>query len=417
MSALAWGRKVSPEFRRIARDVAADTDIDANHLMAVMAFETGRTFRADIRNPASGGTGLIQHMPSTAKGFGTTTDELAAKTPERQLNEDVRRYFRQYKGRLRSLSDTYMAVLWPAAIGKPEDFVLIDDDDGKAYIQNRGLDLNKDGRITKAEATAHVERLLAEGLLPQNRTEEDETTTAEVIMPETSTLTTAAGGLLGMLNPIAGILFQAFAPKVQERLAGAVDRAGGTPGAGQAIANALSQAILGQATAATGKMDELEAVAVARQNPEIVASVAAVAQQTAEAKLKEFAPILEQTVEWDKAKWQAEREGRDAAADRIIKERGAGLWDMTKTLVSNTEGQVWFILVALATGVGAAFWFGKDAIAYAILTLSGPILGQVMKNKAQPNDYRFDGTKESSEQTQALTSIMQQDSANRGATR
>ena len=64
-----------------------------------------------------------------------------------------------------------MAILWPAAIGRPLDFVLFDKSDAghpKRYIQNAGLDFNKDGLITKAEATARVVRLLDKGLRPEN---------------------------------------------------------------------------------------------------------------------------------------------------------------------------------------------------------------------------------------------------------
>jgi hypothetical protein len=46
-------------------------------------------------------------------------------------------------------------------IGKPNTYVLFDKSDPanpKRYIQNAGLDYNKDGRITKAEATARVSR-------------------------------------------------------------------------------------------------------------------------------------------------------------------------------------------------------------------------------------------------------------------
>ena len=48
-----------------------------------------------------------------------------------------------------------MAVLWPAAVGKKEDYVLFEAGTA-AYRQNDGLDLNEDGAITKAEATQKV---------------------------------------------------------------------------------------------------------------------------------------------------------------------------------------------------------------------------------------------------------------------
>jgi hypothetical protein len=60
-----------------------------------------------------------------------------------------------------NLSDMYMAVLFPAAVGKSDDFVLFGNGamsgyTGRAYDQNRGLDKNGDGSVTKAEASAKV---------------------------------------------------------------------------------------------------------------------------------------------------------------------------------------------------------------------------------------------------------------------
>lgn len=163
---LAWGAKVSPTFRDRVRWIAEDLELDPNDLMACMAWESGRSFRPDVKNMAgSGATGLIQFMPSTARGLGTTTDELAAMTAEDQLNF-VWKYFSPYKGRLKSLPDIYMAILWPKGVGQPDDYALFTG--GVAYRQNAGLDTNKDGRVTKREAAAKVMGLLAEGLRPGN---------------------------------------------------------------------------------------------------------------------------------------------------------------------------------------------------------------------------------------------------------
>src|SRR5262245_63745597 len=73
---LAWGKKVSPAFKRRVIEISAELGMDPNNLMAAMAFESGRTFRADIENPLSGAVGLIQFMPATAKGLGTSTSAL-----------------------------------------------------------------------------------------------------------------------------------------------------------------------------------------------------------------------------------------------------------------------------------------------------------------------------------------------------
>jgi hypothetical protein len=168
---LAWGKKVSKRFRVRIREVAANLQTDPNFLMACMAFESAGTFSSSIKNGAgSGAVGLIQFMPSTAQALGTTTERLVAMSAVRQL-EFVEKYFIWTKGRLNTLEDVYMAILWPSAIGKPQNYVLFDKNDPahpKRYIQNAGLDFNKDGLITKAEAARKVQIRLDEGLLPAN---------------------------------------------------------------------------------------------------------------------------------------------------------------------------------------------------------------------------------------------------------
>ncbi|HEV2123198.1 MAG TPA: lytic transglycosylase [Chloroflexota bacterium] len=166
---MAWGAKVSPTFRERVRWIANTLKLDANDLMTCMAWESGRTFSPSKKNLAgSGATGLIQFMPATARGLGTTTAQLAKMTAEDQLNF-VYKYFRPWDGKLKNLSDTYMAILWPKAVGQPEHYVLWD----KAkmpttFRQNAGLDLNKDGRVTKAECSAKLYAMKAEGLKPGN---------------------------------------------------------------------------------------------------------------------------------------------------------------------------------------------------------------------------------------------------------
>lgn len=168
---LCWGARVSPAFRAGVRRIGLRLEINPDFLMACMAFETGRTFDPAIRNAAgSGAVGLIQFMPSTAAALGTSTEALAAMTAPQQLMF-VEAYFKPWAGRLRTLSDVYMAILWPGAIGKPEGFVLFDQADKahpKLYLQNAGLDFDHDGKITKAEAAAGPARQLDAGLRPGN---------------------------------------------------------------------------------------------------------------------------------------------------------------------------------------------------------------------------------------------------------
>lgn len=163
-NAIAWGSKVSPVFRDRVIWIANDLGFEADWLMACMAWESNETFRSDIRNMAgSGATGLIQFMPSTAVALNTTTADLAKMTPEDQLNY-VWKYFAPYKGRINSLGDMYMAILWPAGVGKPDNYVLWDKrTKPTTYRQNSGLDINRDDKITKAEAVSKVQEKLVKG--------------------------------------------------------------------------------------------------------------------------------------------------------------------------------------------------------------------------------------------------------------
>lgn len=166
---IAWGSKVSPTFKERVLWIADNLGCSANDLMACMAWESAETFRSDIKNAAgSGATGLIQFMPSTARGLGTTTAALAKMTPEDQLRY-VYKYFQPYAGRLNNLGDVYMAILWPKGVGKPDHYVLFDRSKSPTtFRQNAGLDVNKDGLVTRAECLVKVNEKLAKGLRDGN---------------------------------------------------------------------------------------------------------------------------------------------------------------------------------------------------------------------------------------------------------
>jgi hypothetical protein len=134
--------------------------------MACIAWESGETFRADIKNAAgSGAVGLIQFMPSTAKALGTSTEHLSRMSPEDQINY-VYKYFKSYTGRLHNLGDLYMAILWPKGVGKPDAYPLFDRrKTPTTFRQNAGLDIDKNGVVTRGECIAKVKGKLAKGLM------------------------------------------------------------------------------------------------------------------------------------------------------------------------------------------------------------------------------------------------------------
>lgn len=170
---IAWSAKVSREFVDRVQWIVEALKMPASgchDLMACMAWESGETFSPSIVNGAgSGATGLIQFMPATARGMGITVEQLSLLTAEQQLDY-VYKYFLPYKGRLKNLGDLYMAILWPAAIGKPDNHVLwTRDARPTTYRQNIGLDVDKNGAITRGECIVKVNQKLTKGLQPEYR--------------------------------------------------------------------------------------------------------------------------------------------------------------------------------------------------------------------------------------------------------
>lgn len=157
--------ELSGDFLDRTNQIAEGLKIPGKWLMAVMSFETGGTFAADVKNGAgSGATGLIQFMKSTAQDLGTTTGELARMTPEDQLAY-VQKYLHKQMNavglsKINSLEDLYMLVLHPRSAGKGSDYEMFSAGT-KVYAQNSGLDVNGNGVITPGEAAAKVREHLA----------------------------------------------------------------------------------------------------------------------------------------------------------------------------------------------------------------------------------------------------------------
>ncbi len=153
-----YNPNVSTNFLNKVKTIGLNLGLTPEYLMAVMGFETGGTYSPSIRNPVSGATGLIQFMPSTAIGLGTSVSKLAQMTAIEQLDY-VEKYLRPYKGRFSTLEDAYMAVLWPVAVGKGSNYVLFRSGTIQ-YTQNSGLDANRDGVVTASEAANKVRKYL-----------------------------------------------------------------------------------------------------------------------------------------------------------------------------------------------------------------------------------------------------------------
>ncbi|MFG0827907.1 hypothetical protein ACF8R6_05940 [Pseudomonas sp. CJQ_7] len=149
-------------FKAKVISIAKGLSVDPNWLMAVMAFETGEKFSPGVLNGlGSGAIGLIQFVPSTAAGLGTTTQRLARMTAVQQLDY-VEKYYKPFSGRMRNLGDAYMAVFWPPGIGRPDSYVLFTSAD-PAYEKNKRLDRGNKGYITRGDCVVRVNAAFEKG--------------------------------------------------------------------------------------------------------------------------------------------------------------------------------------------------------------------------------------------------------------
>ena len=143
------------EFTEKVASICSQLNIKPEWLMFVMWFES--KLNPQAVNPISGATGLIQFMPSTARGLGTTTAVLKRMSNVQQLDY-VLAYLRPYKGRMKTWVDVYLAVFYPRAMGNP-NFVITSDIVAK---QNKIFDLNKDLDISVKEIETALRKQIPE---------------------------------------------------------------------------------------------------------------------------------------------------------------------------------------------------------------------------------------------------------------
>lgn len=134
------------------REVSSRLAINPNWLMAIIHWESARTFSASVKNPYTNATGLIQFMPATAIDLGTTIEKLAVMSAVEQL-EWVYKYYVRYRSKLKSYTDLYLTTFYPIAVGKSSNYVLGTSDIRirKIAQQNPAFDVNRDQKITKGE--------------------------------------------------------------------------------------------------------------------------------------------------------------------------------------------------------------------------------------------------------------------------
>lgn len=141
-------------------------NISEDDLYSAMSFETGGTLKANQWNKGGApAVGLIQfYKGQGAKTVGKTVQQLSKMNRVEQMD-----YVDKYLDRTGldniknpTLEDLYMSIFMPAAMGKPGSHAVgrrgAKDFSGKVYRQNKGFDVNKDGKITKDEISASLRK-------------------------------------------------------------------------------------------------------------------------------------------------------------------------------------------------------------------------------------------------------------------
>ena len=166
---------LTTEFLTKVNEVASDLNADPDDLLQIIRFETAGSFDPKKKSGTSTATGLIQFTPAALDSLSEYDPTLVMKINEQlgtsgkldinkiaKLNsveqmDIVQSYFEMngkkygYDGKKEwTASDLYMAVLWPAAVGKGSKYEL--DMNAQEYYANQGLDKDGNGRISVEEA-------------------------------------------------------------------------------------------------------------------------------------------------------------------------------------------------------------------------------------------------------------------------
>lgn len=146
-------------FEKKVREVSKKLQIPPEWLMAVMYNES--KFDASVSNlKGSGAVGLIQWMPETAKEYDITTKQLKNLNHCEQL-DFVETYLQKVKkkyGKFNSLTDLYLAILYPKALSNNSLNILFKKG-SVSYTMNAGLDEDNDGKISVLDIDLRMKRL------------------------------------------------------------------------------------------------------------------------------------------------------------------------------------------------------------------------------------------------------------------
>jgi hypothetical protein len=141
---------------------ASAIGVNPSWLMCVFHFETAGTLDPKKTN-SIGSVGLIQFTRDkkgedfkTINGKKYSLAYIKNLTFEKQMLL-VTDYLKPYSGKIKSFTDLYLAVFFPLAIGKDDNFTLQTKNLTASLIakQNPIFDQNKDAKLTKNEVTSY----------------------------------------------------------------------------------------------------------------------------------------------------------------------------------------------------------------------------------------------------------------------
>ncbi len=149
---------------------SSNLGVDPNWLLAVMYFETAGTLSPSKKNHI-GSVGLIQFTRDsgadngnpkqykTINGTKYYLDSISKMSFVQQM-ELVELYLTPYKSKIKSYLDLYLAVFFPLAMSKSDDFVLKTNQLSASIIakQNPIFDSNQDKQITRKEVTDYFKK-------------------------------------------------------------------------------------------------------------------------------------------------------------------------------------------------------------------------------------------------------------------
>ena len=164
-----FSSKLSTDKIQKVISVSSELGINPNWLLAVMYFESAKTFSPSIKN-GIGSVGLIQFTRDkagvnykTINGKRYLLDDLARMTFIQQMDV-VKEYYKEVFRMLRiskvnSFVDLYLATFFPKAVNQSDNYIFQTSglSASKIASQNPIFDKNKDGQITKNEVVKHFE--------------------------------------------------------------------------------------------------------------------------------------------------------------------------------------------------------------------------------------------------------------------